>query len=79
MTVASIIASTPSAATPALTVEICSKSTSSSCLPRSVELAEKEGKHVALMVVPSANVFDAILQTGSRWSRRVSSAACPTG
>ena len=31
-----------------------------------VELAEKEGKHVALMVVPSANVFDAILQTGSR-------------
>jgi hypothetical protein len=31
-----------------------------------VELAEKEGKHVSLMVVPSANVFDAILQTGSR-------------
>jgi hypothetical protein len=31
-----------------------------------VELAEKEGKHVALMVVPSANVFDAILQTAAR-------------
>jgi amino acid transporter len=31
-----------------------------------VELAEKQGKHVALMVVPSANVFDAILQTASR-------------
>jgi len=31
-----------------------------------VELAEKEGKHVSLMVVPSANVFDAILQTGAR-------------
>jgi len=31
-----------------------------------VELAEKQGKHVSLMVVPSANVFDAILQTGSR-------------
>jgi amino acid transporter len=31
-----------------------------------VELAEKQGKHVALMVVPSANVFDAILQTGAR-------------
>ena len=31
-----------------------------------VELAEKQGKHVSLMVVPSANVFDAILQTASR-------------
>jgi hypothetical protein len=31
-----------------------------------VELAEKEGKHVSLMVVPSNNVFDAILQTASR-------------
>jgi len=31
-----------------------------------VELAEKQGKHVALMVVPSANVFDAIVQTGAR-------------
>jgi len=31
-----------------------------------VELAEKEGKHVSLMVVPSANVFDAIVQTGTR-------------
>ena len=31
-----------------------------------VELAEKQGKHVALMVVPSANVFDAIVQTASR-------------
>jgi amino acid transporter len=31
-----------------------------------VELAEKQGKHVSLMVVPSTNVFDAILQTGSR-------------
>jgi len=31
-----------------------------------VELAEKEGKTVSLMVVPSANVFDAILQTGAR-------------
>jgi hypothetical protein len=31
-----------------------------------VELAEKEGKHVSLMVVPSANVFDAIVQTGAR-------------
>jgi amino acid transporter len=31
-----------------------------------VELAEKQGKHVSLMVVPSANVFDAILQTSSR-------------
>jgi amino acid transporter len=31
-----------------------------------VELAEKQGKHVALMVVPSANVFDAILQTATR-------------
>ncbi len=33
---------------------------------RVVELAEKEGKHVELMVVPSANVFDAIVQTGTR-------------
>lgn len=33
---------------------------------RVVELAEKEGKHVSLMVVPSANVFDAILQTSAR-------------
>jgi amino acid transporter len=31
-----------------------------------VELAEKQGKHVSLMVVPSTNVFDAILQTGTR-------------
>jgi len=31
-----------------------------------VELAEKQGKHVSLMVVPSANVFDAIVQTGAR-------------
>jgi amino acid transporter len=31
-----------------------------------VEVAEKQGKHVSLMVVPSANVFDAILQTASR-------------
>jgi amino acid transporter len=31
-----------------------------------VELAEKQGKHVSLMVVPSTNVFDAILQTGAR-------------
>jgi len=28
-----------------------------------VELAEKQGKHVALMVVPSANVFDARLES----------------
>ena len=31
-----------------------------------VELAEKQGKHVALMVVPSADVFDAIVQTAAR-------------
>ncbi len=31
-----------------------------------VELAEKQGKHVSLMVVPSANVFDAIVQTAAR-------------
>jgi len=31
-----------------------------------VELAEKQGKHVSLMVVPSTNVFDAILQTACR-------------
>jgi amino acid transporter len=31
-----------------------------------VELAEKQGKHVELMVVPSANVFDAIVQTAAR-------------
>jgi amino acid transporter len=31
-----------------------------------VELAEKQGKHVSLMVVPSTNVFDAILQTATR-------------
>jgi len=31
-----------------------------------VELAEKEGKHVSLMVVPTANVFDGILQTAQR-------------
>ncbi len=31
-----------------------------------VELAEKEGKHVSLMVVPSSNVFDAIVQTAVR-------------
>jgi amino acid transporter len=31
-----------------------------------VELAEKEGKHVSLMVVPTANVFDGIVQTAAR-------------
>jgi amino acid transporter len=31
-----------------------------------VELAEKEGKHVSLMVVPTANVFDGIMQTAQR-------------
>ena len=31
-----------------------------------VELAEKQGKHVSLMVVPTANVFDAIVQTAAR-------------
>jgi amino acid transporter len=31
-----------------------------------VELAEKEGKHVSLMVVPTADVFDGILQTAMR-------------
>ena len=31
-----------------------------------VELAEKEGKHVSLMVVPTTNVFDAIVQTAAR-------------
>ena len=31
-----------------------------------VELAEKEGKHVSLMVVPTANVFDGIVQTAVR-------------
>jgi nucleotide-binding universal stress UspA family protein len=31
-----------------------------------VALAEKQGKHVSLMVVPSTNVFDAILQTAAR-------------
>jgi len=31
-----------------------------------VELAEKEGKHVSLMVVPTANVFDGIVQTAQR-------------
>ncbi|PSH04325.1 MAG: APC family permease [Acidobacteria bacterium] len=33
---------------------------------RVVEVAEKQGKHVSLMVVPSANVFDAIVQTAVR-------------
>jgi amino acid transporter len=31
-----------------------------------VELAEKEGRHVSLMVVPTANVFDGIMQTAQR-------------
>jgi amino acid transporter len=31
-----------------------------------VELAEKEGKHVSLMVVPTTNVFDGIVQTAQR-------------
>jgi amino acid transporter len=31
-----------------------------------VELAEKEGKHVSLMVVPTANVFDGIVQAAQR-------------
>jgi hypothetical protein len=31
-----------------------------------VELAEKAGKHVSLMVVPTNNVFDGILQTAQR-------------
>ena len=31
-----------------------------------VELAEKAGKHVSLMVVPTANVFDGIVQTAQR-------------
>jgi amino acid transporter len=31
-----------------------------------VELAEKQGKHVSLMVVPSIDVFDAIVQTAAR-------------
>ena len=31
-----------------------------------VEVAEKEGKHVSLMVVPTANVFDGIVQTAAR-------------
>ena len=31
-----------------------------------VEVAEKEGKHVSLMVVPTTNVFDAIVQTAQR-------------
>ncbi len=31
-----------------------------------VEVAEKEGKHVSLMVVPTANVFDGIVQTAQR-------------
>ena len=43
-----------------------------------VELAEKEGKHVSLMVVPTANVFDGIVQTARGWSLRASSAASPT-
>ena len=43
-----------------------------------VEVAEKEGKHVALMVVPTANVFDAIVQTAQRLESSASSAASPT-
>ena len=31
-----------------------------------VEVAEKQGKHVELMVMPTTNVFDAILQTAQR-------------
>ncbi len=31
-----------------------------------VEVAEKAGKHVSLMVVPTANVFDGIMQTAQR-------------
>jgi hypothetical protein len=31
-----------------------------------VELAEKAGKHVSLMVVPTTNVFDGIMQTSQR-------------
>ncbi len=31
-----------------------------------VELAEKQGKHVSLMVVPTADVFDGIMQTAAR-------------
>ena len=31
-----------------------------------VEVAEKAGKHVSLMVVPTANVFDGIVQTAQR-------------
>ncbi len=31
-----------------------------------VEVAEKAGKHVSLMVVPTSNVFDGILQTAQR-------------
>ncbi len=31
-----------------------------------VELAEKQGKHVSLMVVPTADVFDGIVQTAAR-------------
>jgi hypothetical protein len=31
-----------------------------------VEVAEKEGKHVELMVMPTTNVFDAIVQTAQR-------------
>jgi len=33
---------------------------------RVVEVAEKQGKHVSLMVVPTTNVFDAIVQTAQR-------------
>jgi hypothetical protein len=33
---------------------------------RVVELAEKEGKYVSLMVVPTTNVFDGIVQTAQR-------------
>jgi amino acid transporter len=31
-----------------------------------VEVAEKQGKHVSLMVMPTTNVFDAIVQTAQR-------------
>ncbi len=37
-----------------------------SLFTKAVEVAEKEGKYVSLMVVPTANVFDAIMQTAQR-------------
>jgi hypothetical protein len=40
-----------------------------------VEIAEKAGKYVTLMVVPTANVFDGILQT----AQRLESSAIVTG